>query len=85
MKIKQNTHAAAGMVAAAITILIILAAGMFIYYRMAGQISGLPAEANITAGNLNNTTNFIFTLVPIASIILIAGAILIAVTAYGKR
>lgn len=83
---KKNDNASASMIAAAVGVLIIIAAGFMIYYQLAGQLNTLPAAANQSAGALNNTTNLILGgLAPIIAIILIAGAAVIAVSGFGKR
>ena len=82
---KKNDNASLALVAGAIGVLIIIAAGFLLYYNISGQTSNLPA-AKTTASTMNNTTNLILgTIAPIAAIVLIAGAAIVAVTGFGKR
>lgn len=85
MRTIKNEQASIGLVVAAVSIIIIVAAGFLIYYNIGGQLSNVPA-AKTQASTLNNTTNFVLgTLAPIGAIILIASATIVAVVALDKR
>lgn len=47
--------------------------------KIAGSINGLPAAGVTAAANVNTTANSVFTLAPIAALVLIAGVIIGAI------
>lgn len=82
--IVNNQQGYAAMVGAIIAVMVSILVGIMVYYKIAGQINGLPAAGVTAASNVNTTANTVFTLAPIVGIILIASVILGVVAHFGS-
>ena len=81
---KLNERGYASMVGGVVAVLVSIAVGILVYYKIVGSM-GLTNSAGITAlANVNTTANTVFTLAPIVGIVMIDGIILSIVTNFGR-
>ena len=81
---KMDDNGSASAVGAVISVLVAIIIGILVYYKIAGQMTGMSAAGVTAAAGVNTTANTVFTLMPIIAIVLIASIILAVVTNFGR-
>lgn len=82
-KICGDTSAYAQYVGAIVAVLVVILVGIVIFYKISGSLNGLPADGVVAAAGVNSSAATIFSLMPVIGLVLIAGIIIAAVTAFG--
>jgi hypothetical protein len=85
MQLWKNEHGYAQYVGVVVSVLVVILVGLIVYYKIAGNINGLPAAGVTAAAGVNTTANTVFTLAPIIALVLIASIIIGAIVAFSGR
>ena len=81
---KMDDHGYAQMVGAVVAVLVSIAVGILVYYKIVGSIAPGTTAGATALTSVNSTANTVFTLAPIVGIVMIAGIVLAIVMNFGR-